>query len=343
MLVRLFLSLIAMLIAVGSAVADPYVYTAIDDPLAGPGGTTFINGINDTGVLTGYSVTSGTFHSFVDVGGTFTTIADPLAVGGHTLAQGINNAGEIAGEYTVDDLNTNSDFTVHGFVDIGGVYTTIDVPGAVPGTTEVYGINNAGAIVGDYATADAHGFAHEHGFVDIGGTFTTIDDPLGTNATDVFSINDNGVLTGTYFYINGSSPGTHGFVDNGGVFTTITDPAMPGLDTLPSGINDAGALVGQYFDNSNPNNIPVSFLDVGGVFTTISDPLADLSLGGTAAIGINNTGTIVGGYFDSTTGHGFVATPQSPADVPEPNSLMLLLAGLLGLGAVRRTVVHRAT
>jgi hypothetical protein len=44
-------------------------------------------------------------------------------------------------------------------------FTTIDVPGASPGSTSVLGINNSGQIVGGFS--DATG---SHGFVDTGGS-----------------------------------------------------------------------------------------------------------------------------------------------------------------------------
>ncbi len=47
----------------------------------------------------------------------------------------------------------------HGFVDIGGQFTTLDGPGST--LTYALGINASGSIVGAYA--DATGF---HGYVD---------------------------------------------------------------------------------------------------------------------------------------------------------------------------------
>ena len=71
-----------------------------------------------------------------------------------TVAEGINNSGEVAGLYF--DANGNE----HGFVlSTKGVYTTIDVPGSV--STGVFSINAEGQIVGSYD--DAHGVTH--GFV----------------------------------------------------------------------------------------------------------------------------------------------------------------------------------
>jgi hypothetical protein len=57
-------------------------------------------------------------------------------------------------------------------------FTTIDVPGASPGSTSVYGINNSGQIVGDSSLG---------AFVDTGGSFTTINvpgTPYGSNSDE---------------------------------------------------------------------------------------------------------------------------------------------------------------
>lgn len=56
--------------------------------------------------------------------GVYETLDAPDAAG-VTVAQGINDAGEIAGFY-VDDGGTS-----HGFILRRGAYTTLDVPGAL--------------------------------------------------------------------------------------------------------------------------------------------------------------------------------------------------------------------
>ena len=67
-------------------------------------------------------------------------------------------------------------------------FTTIDVPGAAPGSTQAGGINNSGQIVGSFDAG-----ATTHGFLDTGGSFTTIDVPGASGAGTVASgINDAG-------------------------------------------------------------------------------------------------------------------------------------------------------
>jgi len=122
-------------------------FTTISVPGATFAGTS-ANGINDAGQIVEIN---GKELGFVDNGGTFTTIDVPGALG--TVANGINDAGQIVGTYglelKVDGKTVGS--TTQGFVDNGGVFTTISVSGATPFTgTWATGINDAGQIVGDY-------------------------------------------------------------------------------------------------------------------------------------------------------------------------------------------------
>ena len=54
-------------------------------------------------------------------GGTYITLDDPLGTGG-TYAYGINDVGQIVGDYT------DSSGAHHGFLYSGGTYTTLDDP-----------------------------------------------------------------------------------------------------------------------------------------------------------------------------------------------------------------------
>jgi len=119
---------------------------------------------------------------FLDVNGTITTIAVPGAF--DTQANGINNAGQIVGSFTLDSRNPLH----HGFLYTGGAFRTIDVPGAFE--TQATGINNAGQIVGGFA-----GDRGIRGFLYAGGTFSTIEVPE-TIRTEATGINDAGQIVG---------------------------------------------------------------------------------------------------------------------------------------------------
>jgi probable HAF family extracellular repeat protein len=115
---------------------------------------------------------------------TFSTLDDPLGINmgaqQHyaTVAQGINDQGQIVGYYY--DSGGNQ----HGFLYSGGTYTTLDDPLAT-GTTLPYSINDPDQIVGFYSGI---GTFPLHGFLYSGGTFTTLNDPLGTNGSFAFGI-----------------------------------------------------------------------------------------------------------------------------------------------------------
>jgi hypothetical protein len=102
-----------------------------------------------------------------------------------TATIGINNGGQIVGVFKNGSGN-------HGFLDTGGVFTTIDPPGA-SGGTNADGINSAGQIVGLFNDGSL-----DHGFLNSGGIFTIIDPPGTTGGTNVFRINDSGQIVGVF-------------------------------------------------------------------------------------------------------------------------------------------------
>lgn len=117
-------------------------YTAVNFP----GATiTEVLGINDKSDIVGMYQTSGTlnFHGFLRHNGLFTKINDPSAKIG-TMAYGINNAGTIVGTFDNEQ----------GFVYQNGAYRTLDAPqlSGESHQTQLNGINNPGAIVGQVFT-----------------------------------------------------------------------------------------------------------------------------------------------------------------------------------------------
>ena len=190
-------------------------YVTLDDPLA-KAGTTRAAGLNDFGQVVGtYGDSSGIQHGFLEQSGNYVTIDDPLATAG-TSPQGINDAGEIGGTYSI----TGSD---QSFTDVKGVFTTVsDLP-----YQNVHGVTNSGQLVGDYYSG---GF---HGFIDSGSSYVTIDDPLAVHSmtsvytgTIIYKANLSGEVTGYYYDASGN---TQGFLA-----TPIPEPA--GLAVLGVGL-----------------------------------------------------------------------------------------------------------
>jgi probable HAF family extracellular repeat protein len=159
-------------------------------------------------------------------------------------------------------------------------YTTIKVPGAQ--STAVFGINNAGVMVGSYV--DKGGV--RHGFRLSGGKLKKIDDPSGTN-TYCFAINKTGAIVG---YYTTSSHSAQAFLYQKGKFSDIGPAKATGSQAL--GINDHGDINGNFGDSSGSHG----FLLKGGKYTTQDVPGASYTLGG----GINNAGLMTEVWLDSS-------------------------------------------
>jgi uncharacterized membrane protein len=100
-------------------------------------------GINNPGDIVGhFTDTTGHEHGFLqDRTGAKRTIDVPFARVTDTFLYGINSSGVMVGSY-IDDTGT------HGFVDVNGVFTTVDAPGTPAGVgTFVQGVNDNGQLV----------------------------------------------------------------------------------------------------------------------------------------------------------------------------------------------------
>ena len=135
-------------------------------------------------------------HGFIWRNGTFTVFnvpGDDPVLG--TLAFGINDFGEVVGDYV-----KKKDGHRYGFLrSRRGDFTTINVPNSL--FTIAEGINNAGTIVGYYADDPITGVAH--GFVLKRGVFTTVDVPDPSSGivqqTQIQSINARREIVGLYY------------------------------------------------------------------------------------------------------------------------------------------------
>ncbi len=174
------------------------MFTNVNNP-ATPGGGIPINqllGVNNSNVAVGfYNDAAGNANGYTyNIGSaTFVPVNNPAATA--TTAAAINNLGQIAG-FFVDATGT------HGFLDIGGVFTTLDAPGA--SATMLTGINDNGLLVGvDTVGAATHGVIYD----DLTHSWISLDDPLGIDATTFNGINDLNQIVGFYTDANGNVDG----------------------------------------------------------------------------------------------------------------------------------------
>jgi uncharacterized membrane protein len=242
-----------------------------------------------------------------------------------TEAFGINNAGQIVGQYG----------NVHGFVLSGSAYSTVNHPGPLGYTigTVLRSINDSGQIVGwDFINQPAFIRSADDAFLLSNGRYSPIrPDQVGQSVYYVYpyGVNNAGVIVGHYTYgdhpvsglaffgsggnysaldVPGSVRGSTGaFAINnagqilvssslgyglyqplGGTYTTLKGLA-PGLFYSLNGLNDADQVVGEYSDAANTYH---GFVLSDGVLTNLDVPGAK----NIAAFGINDAGEIVGTY-----------------------------------------------
>ena len=203
-------------------------------------------GINSAGTVTGtFFDSSFTSHGFKWANGTGQIFDFPGAA--QTTLGAINDSGRAVGTLF------NADGSSLGFtLDANGQTTQFAVPGFF--STVAVGINNRGDIVGQ---ADGIGFKKTRS------TFQTIQFP-GSVSTLPTSINDAGVIVGTYF----DGQATHSFVSANGKFVDFN---VPGADSTDArGINNRGEIVGEFRQTADAQGQGFTFLN--GTVTTFQFP-----------------------------------------------------------------------
>ena len=143
-----------------------------------------------------------------------------------TIPTGINASRWISGYYSDDSGN------YRGFLRApDGRFRNIDVEGATCGTY-AHSINRSGVVVGNGGYHSGN-FCNDHAFISAAdGTITLFDVP-GARSRSAISINNGGLMTGSYA---DSSNYVHGFLRaTDGSFTSFDPPDS--IETAPGGIN----------------------------------------------------------------------------------------------------------
>jgi hypothetical protein len=204
------------------------------------------------------------FHAYLRrPDGTFAVFAGPNACTTGTSAGCFGSEAtyvDFFGTSVGNFMDSSANLVSHGLIrGPFGARTTFDAPGAGTGLGQGtgcpgcnLGVDLWGTIAGTYTDANYvfHGFVRSPD-----GRFTTFDatgagsaasQGTGCPSDCPVGLNNFGVITGSYFDVNGTQ---HGYVRSArGTFTTL-DPTNT-IITQPEAINDSGTIVGYFLDGN---------------------------------------------------------------------------------------------
>jgi probable HAF family extracellular repeat protein len=171
------------------------------------------------------------------------------------------------------------------------MYTVTDL-GTLGGTSsEAFGINNLGEVVGD---ANLPGDGVAHAFLYSGGVMHDLG-TLGGTFNQAAAINDLGQVVGEAMIAGGAY---HAFIYSNGTMQDLG--TLGGTQSGASGINNASTVVGYSYTDSSP-------LDACGFTSNNGGPM--VSTGGFTGVAINSSGDVTGTmlpYAGATAAHGYV-------------------------------------
>jgi hypothetical protein len=240
----------------GYTINAPYAQGDINSENFPHSAQTQVDGLNDDNVQVGdYSTqnkASGTDNSFGwYFNGSFHKVVFPANNNAKPIQDqldGVNNHDVAVGYYqTSSGRDRGYTFTIKT-----GKFALVTKPGAPTGgkapNLQAYGINNAGAVVGDYTTSTG---ALE-GFIKLaGGAFHTIA-VSGATETVALGVNDNDTVVGGYLDDVAGVLTFHGFIWRiGGSLTLAVDDPNADTASILSGVNNEGDVVGFYDDSSD--------------------------------------------------------------------------------------------
>ncbi len=337
------LILAAIFALASSASASVLNYTAVDLGNPNAGWTTTITDINNSGMVTGYSMSpyDSSSRGLIWNNGSFTVLGDfgGGTYNGMTLTKAfsVNDSGSVVGSYYSSSL---AGFN-RAFIWKNGSATDLGVkgpPGLDTGSI-AYGINNNNVVVGAGSVNTRGNFYWQNGVSSILPSLSN------DNMARAFGINNNNVTVGQSY---GSGVITAVMWQNGSVINL----GLGGSFSKAVAINDNNQIIGQcdvgsfLWDNGNLRLFPGSTLSAinnsgeiiadGSIYQdgqyyglniVNSGALDGLSI---AAQAINDNGQIAG---IGPNGDTFLLTPTT---VPEPASASLVALGVGALALMRR-------
>ena len=280
-------------------------------------------GINDSGVVVGYSVpqSSGSNHAFVSApnGGPLTDLGT-LPGASDSFAYAVNATGQITGQ----SYNASGQSRAVFIAAPGGSMTDL---GTLPGGTSSFGLalNNSGQVVGIAAAANGQ----DHAFITQpnGGAMTDLGLLAGWTFADASAINASGQVVG------GGGPDEadeHAFVTGPNGIGLLDLGTLGGRNSRANAINSSGTVIGDSQTAGGQSDVFI-WTPATGMrdLSSLIDPSSDFQI--SEVTGINDLGQIVGAGINSL-GHQDVVL-LTPIEVPEPATW---LVGTLAVVAVVR-------
>jgi probable HAF family extracellular repeat protein len=290
-------------------------------------GVSYARSVNTSGQAAGFSTAAGGFiHAFVSApnGGALTDLG---TLGGTTsFGFAVNDASQVTGYST---LTISGKTQAHAFVTApgGGAMTDLGTLGS--GTSSSgYAINASGQVTGYSYLAGAAGYFHA--FLTMNGSMKDLGTLAGGTNSIGQAVNASGQVAGVSYFANGTyraflSDASGGTLHDLGTLT-------PGGSSYAYGANDKGQVVGYATTASGGTD---AFLYSNGQMLDLNTLIPSFpGVHLTDAMSITDNGYIVAQGFDAS-GQPTAFLLQA---IPEPASLVLLGAGIAGLGlmAARR-------
>jgi hypothetical protein len=232
-----------------------------------------------------------------------------------TLAQGIDDAGNVVGAYIPTNATWANGF--ERYAD-GTLSDPIIAPGGDVFQTVPTAINNTGTIAGNYS--DSTG---THGFLLTNGAYTVFDYPV-VYWTTINGINDVGDFVG-YYVRNDGSGGA--FVSIAGNVVPITIPRSTFIS--PSDINNVGDIIGWY----NTAQTEAGF--VLGSDGTLHYPIKPGGYPAAIFFGMNERREKVGQVYDGATGRPLYYVDEGTFAIYDvPNTFSAQFSGINRRGLI---------